>query len=70
MTDSFLERTLHIFAAARANQGMNLIDKENDSPVRLLNFLQNCLQTLFKVSAVFRTGDQRTDIQCDHRFIA
>ena len=48
---------------------MDLIDKEDDVPVALLDFFQDSFQTLLKLAAVLSTGNQGTHIQREDRFI-
>ena len=42
---------------------MELIDKEDDLAVAVLDFLQNSLQTLLKLASVFRAGHQSSHVQ-------
>ena len=42
---------------------MQLIDEQNDVPVGCLDIVQNSLQTLLKLAAVLRTGNQRSHVQ-------
>ena len=42
---------------------MQLINKQNDLPLRVLDFLQNSLQTLLKLTAGLGACDQRAHIQ-------
>ena len=44
---------------AGANQGVQLVDKENDLTFGFGNFLQNRLEAVLKFTAVFRSGHQR-----------
>ncbi len=52
-----------------SDNGMELIDKEDDLPVGFLDFLQNRLETLLEFAAVFCAGDERTHIQGEDIFI-
>ena len=54
---------------ARTDDGMQLINKQNDLPFALLHILQHCLQTLFKFAPILGTCYQCTHIQCEDLFI-
>ncbi len=61
-----LEQVAGIHAAlglACADDGVQLVDEENDAALGLPDLLEHRLQTLFKFAAVLRTGDQRAHIQ-------
>ena len=44
---------------------MQLIDKENNLSIRILDIIKNRLQTLLKLTTIFRTCDQRSHIQSE-----
>ena len=48
---------------ARTDDGMQLIDEQQDLAVGILHVLQHGLQTFLELAAVFCTGDQRAHIQ-------
>ena len=48
---------------ARAHDGMQLVDEQDDPALRLLHFVQDGLQPLLKLAAVLGPGHQRTHIQ-------
>ena len=48
---------------ARANDGMQLINEQNNLSFAVLHILQHRFQTLLKFTPVFGTGNQRTHIQ-------
>ena len=51
------------FRLARAHDRMNLVDKEDDLPLRLLDRLQHGLQTFFELSAVHGPRHQRRHVE-------
>src|SRR5580698_2145594 len=48
---------------ARADDGVNLVD-EQDRTRLLLELRDDALQTLLKITAILRTGDQRAHVEC------
>ncbi len=46
---------------ARANERVELIDKENR--LGLADLIDDLLQTLFEFTSIFRSGHQRSDVQ-------
>ena len=61
-----LEQVAGIHAAlglAGTDDGVQLVDEENDAALGLPDLLEHRLQTLFKFAAVLRAGDQRAHIQ-------
>ena len=57
---SRIQRTVRL---ARAYNGMQFIDKQNDLPVRFFHILQHRLQTFFKLAPVLGACHQRSHIQ-------
>ncbi len=55
---------------ARANQRVHFVDKQDDFARRGFNFLENSLEPLFKLTAVFRPGDQCAHVQRQQPFVA
>ena len=53
------------FGRTRANDGMHFVDEQNDVAV-FDDFLDDLLQTLFELAAVFAACDQRGHIEGDH----
>jgi len=51
------------FGRPSTDQGVQLVDEQNDLPLRLLHLLENGLQTFLKLPAVFGTGNQRAQVQ-------
>ena len=47
---------------------MNFIDKQNDIRI-LLQFVENCTDALFKLSAVFGSSHYSRHIECNHALI-
>ena len=61
-----LEQVARIHAAlgfARAHNGMQLVDEQDDAAVAGLDVVQNGFQALLKLAAEFRAGNQRAHIQ-------
>ena len=54
---------------ACADQGMYLVNKENDLAVGFFNFLQDGFQPFFKFSAIFRPRNERAHIEREQFFI-
>src|SRR5690625_3248877 len=50
------------FGGTRTHQGVDLVDEQDDVTARA-DFFQDLLQALFKVTAVARTGHQRTQVE-------
>src|SRR6185437_11822370 len=48
---------------------MQFVNKENDLPLRILNFFEDGLQTIFKFASIFRAGEHRTQIQRHHALV-
>ncbi|MNS52490.1 hypothetical protein D3C72_852070 [compost metagenome] len=48
---------------AGADQRVHLVDEQDDAAVFGLHLVQHSLQTLFKLTAIFRTGNQRAHIE-------
>ena len=53
------------FSGTRANDGMHFVDEQNDVAV-FDDFLDDLLQALFELAAVFATCDQRGHVEGDH----
>ena len=61
-----IHRTL---GRTRSDDGVQLIDKQNDLALGLLHFLQDGFQTFFEFAAEFGAGDQRAHIERDQTTI-
>ena len=48
---------------ARANQRVHLVDEQDDPAIVGLDFRKQCLEALFKLTAVFRPGNQCAHIK-------
>ena len=67
-----LEQVARIHRAvglARADDGVQLIDEEDDLALGLLDLVEDALQAFLKLAAVFCTCDQRTHVQTEHGMI-
>ena len=51
------------FGLARAHDGVQLIDEEDNLAFALFHFIEDGLQTLFKLAAILGTGNQRAHVQ-------
>ena len=51
------------FGLARADNGVQLVDEEDDLALALFDFLQNGLETFLELTAVLGAGDERTHIK-------
>ena len=49
----------------RAHNGVELIDEQDDLALRLLHFLEHCLQAVLELAAILGAGDQRAHIELD-----
>src|SRR5690606_15417957 len=57
------------FRRARANNGMQLVQKQDDASVAVGDFLQHRLQPLLELAPKLRARQQRANIQRDQLFI-
>ena len=48
---------------ASADQGVHLVDEQNDAALGRRDFVQHGLEPLFEFAAIFGAGDQRTEIE-------
>ena len=67
-----LEQVAGIHSAvglARADNGVQLINKQDDLAFGLLDLVQDALQALLKLAAVFGTSDQCAHIEAEHRAV-
>ena len=51
------------FGLARADNQVQLVDKEDDLAFRASDLLKDRLETLLELAPVFRAGDQRAHVQ-------
>ena len=54
---------------ARADNGVQLVDEQNDLSVAVLDIVQHRLQTFLKLTSVFCTGNQCSHIQCKNLLV-
>ena len=54
-----IARIKRALTRARAHDGVQLIDKEDDTPVRLLDLAQHRLEPVFEFATIFRTRNHR-----------
>ena len=54
---------------ARADDGMQLVDEEDDLPRRLRDFAEHGLQAVLELSAELRARDHRPEIELDHTLL-
>ena len=48
---------------AGADQRVHLVDEQDDVAVRGLNFVEDGLQPLLELAAIFRAGDERAEVE-------
>ena len=51
------------FGGAGSDQRVQLVDEEDDPALRVLDFLENGLQSVLKFAAIFRPGEHRAQIE-------
>ena len=67
-----LEQVARVHAAlglACADDGVQLIDEQDDAPLGVLHFVQDGLQALFKFAAVLCARDERAHVQREDRLV-
>ena len=57
-------------ATTRTDDRVQLVDEGDDLTIGTLNFSEDGLQTLLELTAVFRTGDHRRDVEGDQALVA
>src|SRR5262249_55035440 len=58
-----VRRVHRALAGAGADERVQLVDEQDDAALRLLDLLQNSLQTIFELAAELRPGDHRGEIE-------
>src|SRR5271166_4144059 len=58
------------FGRARADEGMQLVDEQDDLAARAADLVHDALHALFELTAILRAGDQTRQIQGDDAFVA
>ena len=51
------------------DDGVQLVDKQNDLALRVLDFLEHGFEPLFEFAAVLGAGDQRAHIERDDALV-
>src|SRR5215510_5489151 len=49
---------------------MKLVDEENNLSLGIFDLFQNCLQSIFKLAAIFCACQHRTEIESNQAFVA
>ena len=62
---SMLRGVHRAFGRAGADDGVQLVDEEDDLPLGVGDFLQDRLQPLLELAAVLRAGDERAHVERD-----
>ena len=57
------------FGRARAHQGMQLVDEQNDLALRVFDLFQNRLEPIFKFAAKLRARQHRAQIERNHALV-
>ncbi len=57
------------FGCARADQGRQLIDKQNDLPGGIFDLFQHGLEPVFEFPAIFGPSEHGAQIEGDHAFV-
>ena len=57
------------FGRARADDGVQLVDEQDDLPVGLGDLLEDRLEALFELAAILGAGDQRAQVERDDALV-
>src|SRR5205085_2722750 len=57
------------FRRAGTDEGVQLVDEEDDVAFALFNFFDDRFQTIFELAAVFRSGDHRAEVEGDYALV-
>ena len=60
---NMFEASMEPSDGARADERVELVDEEDDRPLRFLDLLQDRLQAVLELAAVFRAGDHRAEVE-------
>ena len=63
-------RVHRAFGRTRADDGVQLVDEDDDPALGGLDLLEDGLEALFEFAAILRAGDHRAEIQREERFVA
>ena len=58
-------RVHRAFAFARADQGVHLVDEQDDLARGLLDLVEHAFQPLLELAAIFGAGDQRAHVEAE-----
>ncbi len=58
-----VRRVHRAFRRARADDGVELVEEDDDDPGRLLNLFEHRLEALFELSTVLCAGHQRAQVE-------
>ena len=64
-----IRRIDRAFRRARADDGVQLVDEENDLALRIGHLLEERLQPVLEFAAEFRAGDHRADVHRDEPLV-
>jgi hypothetical protein len=62
-------RVHRAFGGAGADDGVQLVDEEHDLAGRVDDFLEDGLESLLELAAVFRAGNERAHVERDHLLV-
>src|SRR5256714_6387028 len=65
-----VRRVNRAFGCARADERVQLVNEEDDLPLRVLNLFEDCLQTVFKLAAILRAREHRAEVERDQALVA
>ncbi len=57
------------FGLSGADDGVELVDEEDDLPIAAGDFLDDGFEAVFEFAAIFRAGDQGADVEGDDAFV-
>ena len=64
-----VRRVHRAFGRAGADHGVQLVDEQDDEALRVGNLLEDRLQALFELAAVFRARDERAHVERDDALV-
>ena len=57
------------FRGAGTDQRMQFVDKKNDLPLRVFDFLEHGFEPVLKLPAIFRAGQHRSEVERNHALV-
>src|SRR5205807_6472342 len=57
------------FGGSSADQGVKLVDEEDDLSLRIFDFLQDGLEPVFKFASILCSRQHGAKIECNHAFV-